>query len=599
VYGSLAARAIQTDTFYAAAEGIPWRGRHLYLPELAVGRLVESPAEMNNYLASYLYRSYELPLAARPAAAFVSGYDFLIDQAEAMTSVWAALGIDVAGLIGGTWNADDLRAAWLRGTLDGDPATVPAPAYYSLNGHFQHWRNIAADQVTALTAAEIYAEPRAAESFGLFDHALLYSVGCHSGLSVPDHAANDPALALDWPQAVLQQSGNWVGNTGYGYGDSDLIGYSERLMLNYTEELGRDWRNASGQYIGMPIGEALTRAKRRYLRQSPLGAFGVYDEKALLVATLYGLPFLRATVPNPQPFPPDDTQAGGPPQVQAFAQPAAPRTTRTLTLRVEYDLAAAQQRGQVPRIISAAVEDSADRLSGPVQPQQRASSGRPTLPAFVLPLDLQGETIRSVSIREAQSEEVSFDPAITRLVTDHVYLEREPLFDAGAAWFPGEIAGFSQITTPGSGATSGQLLITPFQYRGSEQSGTLRAFTEVSLDVLLDAPAPIVPADTVPPYIRSVQQASVAEGVQLVVQASDDTGIVRVDVLSEAAGEWSERELGAVGADTWTGIVPPGSFIVRAHDAAGNIGTFTGKGRWTAPEVPKDIALPELPRTSE
>jgi hypothetical protein len=74
---------------------------------------------------------------------------------------------------------------------------------------------------------------------------------------------------------------------------------------------------------------------------------------------------------------------------------------------------------------------------------------------------------------------------------------------------------------------------------------------------------------------------------------------VRVDVLSEDDGQWDERELAAVGADTWTGIVPPGSFIVRAYDAAGNSGTFTGKGRWTAPEVPENVALPELPRTGE
>jgi hypothetical protein len=217
----------------------------------------------------------------------------------------------------------------------------------------------------------------------------------------------------------------------------------------------------------------------------------------------------------------------------------------------------------------------------------------------VLPLDLGSSSIRSVTVREAQSELVPFNPSVTQIVTDHVYIEREPLFDGGAAWFPSEIAGFSQIATPGSSASSGQLLVTPFQYRGNEQGGTLRAFTEVTLDVLLDATDTAAPADTIAPYVRSVQQASVDTGVQLVVQASDDTGIVRVEVLSEDNGQWSTRELAAVGADTWTGIVPPGAFIVRAYDAAGNSGTFTGKGRWTAPEVPENVALPELPRTSE
>ena len=77
--------------------------------------------------------------------------------------------------------------------------------------------------------------------------SLLYSVGCHSGLNVLTDAINGGAPALysaDFPQAVLKQGGNWIGNTGYGYGDSDLIGYSERLALLFTKQLGRDVRRS-------------------------------------------------------------------------------------------------------------------------------------------------------------------------------------------------------------------------------------------------------------------------------------------------------------------------------------------------------------------
>lgn len=38
-------------------------------------------------------------------------------------------------------------------------------------------------------------------------------------------------LGTDWAQAFSRQRANFVGNTGYGYGDSDLIAYSERLIV--------------------------------------------------------------------------------------------------------------------------------------------------------------------------------------------------------------------------------------------------------------------------------------------------------------------------------------------------------------------------------
>ena len=86
--------------------------------------------------------------------------------------------------------------------------------------------------------------------------SLLYSVGCHSGLNVVAGAINSTAPAFysaDFPQAVLKQGGNWIGNTGYGYGDSDTIGYSERLATLFTKQIGRDVPGTKG-YAGAPIG---------------------------------------------------------------------------------------------------------------------------------------------------------------------------------------------------------------------------------------------------------------------------------------------------------------------------------------------------------
>src|SRR5262249_42220100 len=54
LYNSLFYRFVQTDNFYADRKPTPWRGRALYLPDLAIGRLVESPADINRYLDGYV-----------------------------------------------------------------------------------------------------------------------------------------------------------------------------------------------------------------------------------------------------------------------------------------------------------------------------------------------------------------------------------------------------------------------------------------------------------------------------------------------------------------------------------------------------------------
>ncbi len=52
--GSLFYQFIQTDNFYADRVPTAWRSRALYLPDLGVGRLVESPTTIMHYLEQLL-----------------------------------------------------------------------------------------------------------------------------------------------------------------------------------------------------------------------------------------------------------------------------------------------------------------------------------------------------------------------------------------------------------------------------------------------------------------------------------------------------------------------------------------------------------------
>jgi hypothetical protein len=124
-----------------------------------------------------------------------------------------------------------------------------------------------------------------------YSGSLIFTVGCHSGLNVPDEQMPGPLLGTDWAQAFSRQRATYIANTGYGYGDSDLIAYSERLMADFAQEPGY-WGKGP-----QTVGKALLNARHRYYNSLPAQTFSNYDEKVLGEATLYGLPMLRVNMP--------------------------------------------------------------------------------------------------------------------------------------------------------------------------------------------------------------------------------------------------------------------------------------------------------------
>ncbi len=285
--GSLFYHFIQTDNFYADRSPTPWRGRSLYIPDLAVGRLVESPVDINHYLAGYLATDgFDIRAdvasddPAHYGATFTTGYDFLTDQALAISNRFSDYGFRYNGqfvltytndtLINDSWDVGNLASQWFfPNQLPQLTASYNGPQtkfqLMSLNAHFSHYDAIPADDKNGTLLAERLLTPTVALPQAAFfrdndpiygdSASLIYSVGCHSGLSV---IANDirPGAAsqyrADFAEAVLKQGGNWIGNTGYGYGDSDLVAYSERLSLLFTEAIGREIRNGQGSTLARP-----------------------------------------------------------------------------------------------------------------------------------------------------------------------------------------------------------------------------------------------------------------------------------------------------------------------------------------------------------
>ena len=93
----------------------------------------------------------------------------------------------------------------------------------------------------------------------------MLSAGCHSGYSIVDSAGvpigSSGTNTVDWTQRMAQQQAVLIGGTGYQYGDTDFLEYSERLYLDIARRLHED----TGSTGPIALGNALVLAKQDYL----------------------------------------------------------------------------------------------------------------------------------------------------------------------------------------------------------------------------------------------------------------------------------------------------------------------------------------------
>ena len=274
--GSVAAGYVLSDDIYGAPRRIDIQNstRQLYLPRLAVGRLVESPEDIGAALERFHDSHGRLdPLTAAGSSSIVTGYDFLRDGADQVASELAGKTTPRPSLISESWTKDNLKSALFGST---------APDVASLNAHFDTSRLLPAAGNATGSESDLFTvdDINAAGPNALLGR-LLFSMGCHSGLNVSDVAVGTPTP--DWAQTLTGkgQGALWAGNTGYGYGDTELVAYSEKLMAEFAASLAD----------GRTIGGSLAAAKNSYKAETqPLSP---YDEKVLQEVVLYGLPMYK------------------------------------------------------------------------------------------------------------------------------------------------------------------------------------------------------------------------------------------------------------------------------------------------------------------
>ena len=583
-----------SDDPYGDVDPIPFFDRQLHIPDVPVGRLPTTPAAAAR--AVVRFTAFDGRLA--PVTAATSGYDFLSDGAQqvdaALRSIPGVTGVNPPGLIGDTWTKANLVAGLLPGGVPRDLS--------SINGHADHRGLEPASGSALFEIGDL--PPVTGGATEAYDGKLVFSMGCHAGLTVSDVFVVSPLGTADWPQAYTQRGGIYAGSSGYAYGDGKLVAYSEDLHRRFAENIGG--LAAPGD---LTIGEAIVLAKQDYFGE--LGLVGVYDEKASSEFTLYGLPMW---------------QIGG----AAAAAAAASAPTAAAAATIEPAAAAAPVFGiqsaptEQELVVEPATGLTAEQLTTdwtPPPPTPVPGAGsyvvgldgvqvthfRPVEPKTVLPVTVplaHGALITELS----STSTTPFDPYFARPIVDSTALE--PLLDWDRLVHPAKL---QTVTTSKLGTRKlHRLVLATGQFTGlpgGTETGTQRLFPHIQALVLSSASN-----DYAKPILGRVTATGVGASVAFSVETRDQAPNGAADVVRVRVGYLDQPDGGTTRAwrfidlvrtpstDRWSGAGPLVSanadflYFMQSMDRNGNVAVSTNKGIYyeespTPPSSAGDLSI--------
>ena len=607
---SLEQDQVQSQDAYGSSAEVTIGGTSLPVPDLAVGRLVKSPDQIESTITNYLaLQGGDLPA---PSSSLVTGYDFLADAAHAVHG-------EFQDAVGGSQNDElitepstPLDEAWTATDLAEKLLGTRHDLVY-LAGHFSANDTLAADFDTTFDADELDPEYDGGANAEKLKNTIVLSAGCHSGYNIVDGAAVPGRTnPNDWTQRMAEQHAVLIGGTGYQYGDSDFLEYSERLYLQVARRLHEGTTGGSNPAIA--VGRALSLAKQDYL--ATLGTVTGLDQKAVLEATLYGLPMTGFDAPGRTPL---GTVASGLAPSAVTSGPGAELGLSTAGLDVSPRAGAS----------SLSTRDSKDSYAAAPLPGTLSwrhgadgvavAPGAPALPKQVEDVTVAGKTLRGVGFRSGRYDDTS---GLLPLTGAPAIEGNTPngLFESDA-FFPQRLARPNYFGALGSsGRTS--LVVTPAQYRsdsGGAATNTERAYSALGLRLFYSGDQTATygqnrPALSAPPSIGGVQGTVTGSTVTFSTTVTGDpsAGVQQVWVTwtgtgsDSGHGEWRSVDLTQDPADStrWIGTLslPAGQsasgirFLVQAANGIGAVGLDTAEGdgyRVTAAGVP-DTAVVAL-----
>ena len=571
-----------TQDRYGSRTPISVKANTLWIPELAVGRLVETPAEVMNMLDAYLATGDGT--VSTPTTALVSGYDFLSDSAFAIkTELEAGLNMPVDTLIFDPdknppevpWTASELREILSNSRHD----------LIALAGHFSQATTLAADYQTRLSTEDLL-DP----SIDLLN-SIVFSPGCHSGYNVVNaDAVSGVTLQPDWAQAFARKGATLIAGTGYQYADTDFIEYGERLYLEFSKQL----RAGIG---AVSVGEALVNAKQAYLAGTPQMR-GIH-EKSLQIVTLFGLPMLKVDLPAGRGNQPGESSVVSG-TMQFLSAPGSVLGLEYADQSLPFNLAIHTVDLKDP--ITNSVIDTATYLSG--SDGQTTRPGEPTSPLEIVnvspPVEKPGLVLRGVGFRGGQYTELANILPLSGAPTTEVRGLHTPF--TSRVFYPikpWEVNYFDALTDPLSGTT--QLYITPAQIQTPDPASyksTLRAFNQMDFRLYYSKNISDTIALSGAPTIVQVNDlvGDLATSFDVRVVGNPAAGIQEVWVtytnLSAENKQWQSISLAQDAEDSthWIGSLDVGStaaknirYIVQAVNGVGLVSMDTNLGSYYTP----------------
>ncbi|MDT4915153.1 MAG: hypothetical protein QOC66_4281 [Pseudonocardiales bacterium] len=600
---------------YGAVSDLSLKGTVLPVPDLSVGRLVETAAEVDGQLQQFLgLTNQTLPT---PHSSLVTGYDFLTSAADSVQAdLQAGLGTGartdtlitnqgvptttVTPSSGPTrtasWTATDLSKALFNSRHD----------MVFLAGHFSANSTLAADYSTSLVTTDFAAHPAA------FTNSLVFSAGCHSGYNLVD-ADGVPGLTLglDWAQEMAQQKAILVAGTGYQYADTNFLAFSAKLYTLFAHQL------RAGR-VGTPvaIGEALVKAKQDYLEG--LTAVGGIDQKSVIESTLYGLPMTGVDLPSgrtgvptvPAGISTDETPSGTPGNTLGL---------RTADLQV--DTPTTPHTSPVLNLNGTPTGTNYSWLSG-----TDGVNTQPALPA--LPKQIVDATsttdasLRGVGFRSGSYTDAS---GLTPL-TGAPATEQNGVHTTFASpqFFPQNLYAVNYYDALGAANSDGRtrVILTPAQYRSQPGTATdtLRKYSHLGLSLYYSSNTEKygqnTPALAQAPSISQVTSVLNAAGTGVDVSAhvtgDPSAGIQQVWMTYTGEtgpfhGAWASLDLTQDATDStlWTATLPlpdgqdPTAvrFLLQAVNGVGVVGLDNNLGAGYTPGIIPGVQPPDATAT--
>jgi alpha-tubulin suppressor-like RCC1 family protein len=562
---------------YGAKQDILFTNNDLPVADLAVGRLVESAAEVTTMVDAYTLANG----VVSPQSALATGYDFVSDVAVAVKGEFEGIMNPpncggsckttetlIQGYQGtGNWTATELRNKLLGNRHD----------LVFLAGHFSPGYALAADNNTSFSTTELNAS-----SLNL-TNVILMSVGCHSGYNIPgEDSIAGQSEEPDWAQTLNRKGITGIIGTGYQYGDTELIDYSERLYLNMVQQMRLQPPNGLS---GMPLGMAFQQAKKLYLsRTSPVNSL---HTKVVLEATLYGLPMLQVsagginTVSDPSIAGTPTTVGSGPGQALGLATTDYTLTPNLTTKTV--NLTNAQNNSQVVATYLTGKDNVVMNGLDPVLPLDTRNAGAAN---YVL---------RGVGFRGGNYSDISnIFPLTAGTATE--YGRSRVIFQSNTL-YPSQPWSINYKEAEAGG--NPRLNVIPAQYRSSSpgsDTGILRQFNNMDFRLFYSNYSGVA-ARAGAPEVKDIK--AIASGGTVTFSATV-TGPVSAGIQAvwvtytiEGSGVWQSIDLTSAGNGNWSGNLPLNGqdyagirYIVQAVNGVGVVSLSTNSGQLYTPTPP-------------